>query len=217
MSVFAALLYLATTTVISLGAESLPGGNAQSPSAAMRRVFQIDQIMRVNVVEPYAIVKARGQGGLFDGRPAEFLLEHFDFGWQVLEFAGALCAPDRGLSPQAVRRLLTGMSTRSRNDSRGCDRFLDHGPSRSVEQIRSLMYGPMVPSVRVVDNYAYSEDYGDGGSCGLFHYEAAANRWKLLGVCKGALGLSPAQQHAIPQKTLCALRVALDLKCPRKI
>jgi hypothetical protein len=79
-----------------------------------------------------------------------------------------------------------------------------------------LMHGPVVPFVRVADNYAFSEDYGDGGGCGLFHFEAETDRWKFLGGCKGALDPTVIERYHIPHKTVCALRPAVpDLKCPR--
>ena len=97
----------------------------------------------------------------------------------------------------------------------GCEE-LDSGPSRSVAQVRKLMYGPVVPFVRVVDNYAYSVDYGDGGGCGLFHFEAEANRWQLLGTCKGTMDPTVIERYHIPHETVCALRPAIpDLQCAR--
>jgi len=191
-------------------------GYGQSPSQTVRRVFQVEQILRVNVVEPYAIVSARGKGPLLDSGPSEFLLEHFDFGWQVLEMARALCASERDITATAARNLMAGMPKQSAN-SVNCDER-DSGPSRSVAQVRKLMPGPVVPFVRVADNYAYSVDFGDGGGCGLFHFDAAADRWIILGGCKGAMDPTVIERNHIPQKTVCALRpaVAEYLKCPRR-
>jgi hypothetical protein len=78
------------------------------------------------------------------------------------------------------------------------------------------MEGPVVPFVRVADNYAFSEDYGDGGGCGLFHFEAEADRWKFLSGCKGMMDPTVIERYHIPRKTVCALRPAVaGLKCRR--
>jgi hypothetical protein len=214
--VFAVLLSLALTIPLTVRAETPPAiGYGQSPLQTVRRVFQIEQILRINTVEPYAIVSARGRGPLFNYGSTEFLLEHFDFGWQVLETARALCAQERGITPVTARSLMAAMPKQYKNNV-GCDE-LDSGPSRSVAQVRKLMYGPVVPFVRVADNYAYSEDYGDGGGCGLFHFETAADRWKFLGGCKGMMDPAVVEQYHIPHKILCALRPAVtNLTCPRK-
>jgi hypothetical protein len=216
--VFAVLLSFAIAMPVLVLAETPPNiGYGPSPSQAVRRAFQIDQIVRVNIVEPYAIVSARGKGPLFDdGSPTEFLLEHFDFGWQVLEMARALCTPERGITPAAARSLMAGMPKQSANGV-NCDE-LDSGPARSVAQVRRLMNGPVVPFVRVADNYAYSVDFGDGGGCGLFHFDAVADRWKILGGCKGAMDPTVIERNHIPQEAVCAIRPAVPeyLKCPRK-
>ena len=135
-----------------------------------------------------------------------------DFGWQVLAFGGGLCARQRAISPAAARRLVAGMP--AQHDDGPCTE-LDSGPPRSIAQVRQLMYGPVVPYVRVADNYAFSSDYGDGGGCGLFHFEPAADRWNVLGVCKGMMSSSVIERNHIPHKTVCELRPAIpDLKCP---
>ena len=216
-SAFAVVLSLAIATPVTVRAETAPLiGYGHSPSEAVRRVFHIDQIRRINVVEPYAIVSARGEGPLFGPvSTTQFLLEHFDFGWQVVDSGGALCASERGITPAGARMLRAGMPKPGAN-SDGCDE-LDNGPSRSIAQVRKLMHGPVVPFVRVADNYAYSEDYGDGGGCGLFHFEAANGRWRFLAGCKGAMDPSAIEPFHIPLKTLCALQVGLpELKCPRR-
>jgi hypothetical protein len=218
MWMFAVLLSLAMAMPARVLAETTPAiGYGRSPSDAIRRVFHIEQILRINIVEPYAIVSARGQGPLFgDGPSTEFLLEHFDFGWQVLGIPDDLCPSERGIDPAAARSLMVGMPKSSTQRSSACDE-LDSGPSRSVAQVRKLMYGPVVPYVRVADNYAFSQDYGDGGGCGLFHFEADANRWKLLSSCKGMMDAGVIDLYHIPQKTVCVLRPAIpDLKCPGK-
>ncbi len=214
--VFAVLLSLATTVGVPVLAENPPAiGYGESPPQAVRRVFQVERILRTNIVEPYAIVSARGEGPLFDsGSSTEFLLEHFAFGWQVVELARALCTRERGIAPAAARRLMAGMPKQHATDA-GCDE-LDSGPPSSVAQVRKLMYGPVVPFVRVVDNYAYSEDFGDGGGCGLFHFEAGAGRWKMLGGCKGSMEPGVIEQNHIPLKTVCALRIFPAPKCTGK-
>jgi hypothetical protein len=182
----------------------------------MRQVFEINQILRINIVEPYAIVSARGEGALFGhGTPTEFLLEHFDFGWQVVGDAAVLCTSVRGIAQAAARSLMAGMPKQNANTER-CEE-VDSGPSRSVAQVRKLMDGPVIPFVRVADNYAYSEDYGDGGGCGLFHFDAKADRWKFLGGCKGAMDPDVIERNHVPHKTVCALRVAVAYpKCEGK-
>jgi hypothetical protein len=57
--VLAVTLSLAMTMPVPVLAETSPAiGYGQSPSQAVRRVFQIEQILRINIVEPYAIVSA---------------------------------------------------------------------------------------------------------------------------------------------------------------
>lgn len=75
-----------------------------------------------------------------------------------------------------------------------------------------MMYGPVVPFVRVASGYAFSIDYGDGGSCGLFRHEAG--RWELLGVCKGGLDPTAIERNHIPCRTVHALGLtSADGKC----
>jgi hypothetical protein len=189
-------------------------GYGPSPSQAMRTVFPTATVLRVNVASPYALVSARGDGPLFGPGPStEFLLQRFYFGWQVIEMARSLCPRQRGITASDEHRLLAGMP-KVPNKNMGCD-SLDRGPSQAVAEVRKLMYGPVVPYVRVVSGYAFSIDFGDGGSCGLFRHEAG--RWELLGVCKGVLDPTAIERNHIPRSTVCALGLGgpgTDIKCP---
>ena len=180
MRFFVILVTVAFAIQTAVLAETRPSvGYGQSPSQTIRMVFPSSVVLRVNVAPPYAIVSTRGEGPLFEpGSSTEFLLEHFYFGWQVLQTAEALCPRERGMTASDEHRLLRGMPKVSDKNAR-CD-SLDRGPSQAVAEVRKLMYGPVVPYVRVASGYAYSVDFGDGGSCGLFHHEAG--RWVLLGV-----------------------------------
>jgi hypothetical protein len=219
MRVFAILASLTIILAVPVRAETEPYiSYGQSPTQTVQRIFRPQQILRTNVVEPYAVVSVRGTGPLFEsGRSSEFVLEHFDFGWQIVEMAPSLCAHERGIRATDERRLMAGMPKQSARD-RTCGE-LDSGPKRSIAQVRKLMHGPVVPFVRVFKNYAFSEDYSDGGGCGLFRYEPRNNRWKLLGGCKGAMETSVITDNHVPHAVVCALRPAIptnDLNCPRK-
>jgi hypothetical protein len=219
MRVVAILAGLALLLSVPARAETEPeSAYGQTPSQTIRHVFQIKQILRINVVEPYAVVSALGTGSLFDNKSsAEFLLEHFNFGWQVVEMAPSLCARERGISPSDARRLMDGMPKQPAKYA-SCGE-LDSGPKRSIAQVRTLMHGPVVPFVRVVDTYAFSVDYSDGGGCGLFRFEPGNNRWKLLGGCKGTMTPNVIEDNHVPLAIVCALRIAgyvSGLKCPEK-
>jgi hypothetical protein len=219
LRVFAMLASLTMITTVHVCAETEPFiSYGPSPAQTVQRVLRPQRILRINVVEPYAIVSARGTGPLFDlGPSAEFVLEQFDFGWQIVEMAPSLCARERGLTASEERRLMAGMPKQSAR-YHNCSE-LDSGPKRSIAQVRKLMHGPVVPFVRVYENYAFSVDYSDGGGCGLFRYEPGDNRWKLLGGCKGAMETSVITDNHVPHAVVCALRPAIptnDLNCPRK-
>lgn len=127
--------------------------------------------------------------------------------------ARALCPRERGITASDEHRLLAGMPNVP-NKYIGCD-SLDRGPSHAAAEVRKLMYGPVVPYVRVVSGYAFSMDFGDGGGCGLFRREAG--RWELLGGCKGALDPTVVERNHIPHSTVCALgldRAGADVRCP---
>jgi hypothetical protein len=213
--VFAMLLSMALAVPVSAETQR-DIGYAPTPAQTMRRVFQIQSIHRINIVEPYAIVSASGIGPLFGPGPSTtFLLEHFYFGWQVIDIAPVSCASERGITAAMLRNLMAGLPQRAAREG-NCDE-LDSGPARSVAQVRSLMYGPVVPYTRVVDGYAFSQTYGDGGGCGLFRYERS-NGWKFLGGCKGAMDPNILTDNHIPHEVACKLKPPVaGLRCNGKL
>ena len=202
--VLAVVLSFAMLTPGQAFAQEPDIGYGPTPAATIQHVFPTHAIRRINVAEPYAVVSASGTGSLFDpGQTREFLLEHFYFGWQVIDIAPVSCARERGITAAMVRNLMAGMPKRVTREA-NCDE-LDSGPARSVAQVRSLMYGPVVPYTRVVDGYAFSSTYGDGGGCGLFRYERGAG-WTKLGGCKGAMDPNVLTDNHIPHEIACKLR-----------
>jgi hypothetical protein len=171
-------------------------------------------ILRVNTVGRFAIVVARGGyvDSLTHSPTSAYLLERFSFGWQPLDVVLDDCLLGfRGIAAADQRRLLAGMHVPSFADV--CNRVRrDAGPAADIAVLRARMNGPMVPSVVISGQYAYAEEYGDGGSCGLFR--RAGSGWTLLSGCKGSP--DPTVLAKIPSSTLCAL--GLDAyaraKCP---
>lgn len=183
--------------------------------AAYRGAKPSPAILRINTVGTFAVVLARGAfpEQITHTATSAYLLERFSFGWQPLDVLLDGCLMDfRGISRADQRRLLAGMPP-LRPDFDVCNHVVhDVGPPADVAALRARMLGPMVPSVVISGSYAYAQEYGDGGGCGLFH--RSGSRWTLLSVCKGSP--DPVVLARIPTATLCAL--GLDAyargKCP---
>jgi hypothetical protein len=182
--------------------------------AAYREAKPAPAILLVNTVGRFAIVVARGGyvDQLTHSPTSAYLLERFSFGWQPLDVVLDDCLLGfRGISAADQRRLLAGMHVPYVVDV--CNRVVhDVGPAADIAVLRARMSGPMVPSVVISGQYAYAQEYGDGGGCGLFR--RAGSGWTLLSGCKGSP--NPSVLATIPTSTLCAL--GLDeyarAKCP---
>jgi hypothetical protein len=163
-------------------------------------------IDRVNVVGRYATVLTKNgmmESGLVGG---PILFEQFSFGWQALESLNLQCRIDRhGLSTGTKASLMRGMPKPSAYSGCGKNDGPDLGPPEEVEALRRDLSGPLVPSARIVGNFAFGNWYGAGGGERL--YRSSHGTWRAVLGGGGAIDASEAMGAGVPRASLCALGI----------
>jgi hypothetical protein len=169
-------------------------------------------VERVNVVKRYATVLIRGGMMERSSMTAPILVEHFSFGWQAIDLVDYLCDVDDRVQDARDEALLTRGMPVPHGDKHCTGVVNDVGPPAQVEALRLRTFGPLVPFVAVVGDYALTDWFGAGGGQHLFRMERG--RWQILAGGGGAMSSEDMREYNVPQADWCAFRI-FDAKCPK--
>jgi hypothetical protein len=195
---------------------------AASPQEAVRDIFGGPHnahvaIERTNVAGRFATVMTHG--AIMEGSAvnAPILVERFAFGWQALELVNSPCELAVHALPADVKRLLIRGMPVPKND-RPCSQVErgngeDVGPPADIAAVRLQMYGPLVPRVVVVGDFALGSWYGAGGGQQLFH--KSNGRWQFEAGGGGAMGTDLMGTYGVPRKDWCAFSI-YDAGCAKR-
>ena len=190
---------------------------APTPQQAALKIVSFDVkippvVRRTNVAGRFAAVLT--SGGMMEGAPvtAPILLEHFSFGWQPLDLLNGTCSLSSYGLPRQTKVALMREMPKLQDDGPCSGLLRDSGPASDVQNVRSLMRGPLIPGVAVSGNWALGEWYGAGGGQSLYHKRA--RRWTLVTDGGGAMGVEEMREYGVPRAAWCVFRL-YNARCAR--
>jgi hypothetical protein len=193
---------------------------AATPQLAAQQVVGAPQLrpIRTNIAGRYAVVATRS--GIIENEPppSMTLLEHFDFGWQAIDFVQDQCAlAPRGIGAAARRALLVGMPklAHSPDNCIAAMHPVDHGSLTDITAIRHDDHALLIPYVWVSRDYAISGWFGGGG--GQHLYRKTSHGWEIVPGIGGGGELDATQLigSGVPLRDACALPVQHDIVCQK--
>jgi hypothetical protein len=202
-----------TNSALAEKAAGGPSNTGASPVQAAKNFLRPGRALRIertNVVGDLAVVRFSGAAMEGDnGWNGALLIQHFPFGWQIVDLLNADCSLSaRHLPRETVKHLSAGihLAHAASSDAR-CSYVPDRGPVRDIVAIRSLRRGAyIVNQVRVVGDYAAFDWFLPGGGESALARRGSA--WIAVMSGGGVFGASDLVAKGIPRAAACELLAA---------